>query len=279
MPPLCHSCATDISDETQTITCQGFCKSVFHLKCAQIKAELWAEVKLNSGLFWMCPGCRKLMSSTRFRDALGSTNDYLQVTWDKQNQIFEELKTEIRCNAEKINQLLTRYPLTPQTETPWPRISNRPAKRPRTIVDSSPSNTNAVKMLYGKKDSDSNLIVGQSTPKFWLFLSRFSPHATVDEITRLVQQNLETDQTVEVVKLVRKDTNLDQLKFVSFKVGIDPSMKEKAMQPASWQKGIYFREFVDIERRAFLFRDSRRGNESQPKTQPPDEFVTPTAGN
>ncbi|XP_053698816.1 uncharacterized protein LOC128745764 [Sabethes cyaneus] len=278
MQPLCHSCATDISDETQTIICQGFCKSVFHLGCAQIKADLWAEVKLNSGIFWMCPACRNLMNSVRFRDALGSTKEYLQATWGLQHQILDELKSEIRSNTEKINQILTRQPSTPQNGNPWPRISNRPAKRPRIHVDSSPTDTNTVKTLCGKKEAENNLIVSQSNPKFWLFLSRFSPHATVDEIAGLVQQNLETDQTVDVVKLVRKDTDLDQLKFVSFKVGIDPSMKEKAMQPAAWQKGIYFREFVNIERGVHLFRDSGRGDETQHRAQP-DSFVTPTIGN
>ena len=241
MQPICNSCAADISEENQMVVCQGFCKSIFHLKCAQLKAELWAEVKSNATIFWMCPGCRKLMSSVRFREALGSTNDYLQATWGQQNQILEELKAEIKNNAEKINQILLKHPVTPLNRNSWPKMNERPQKRPRIQIDSSPVAPNTPGMLCGNKEVESDSIVQPSDSKFWLFLSRFSPHATVEEISKLVQQNLETDEPIEAVKLVRKNTDLDQLKFVSFKVGIKPALKEKAMQPASWQKGIYFR--------------------------------------
>ena len=278
MQPICHSCATDISDEKQIVMCQGFCKSVFHLKCVQLKAELWEEVKANSTIFWMCPGCRKLMSSVRFRDALGSTNDYLEATWGQQNKILEELKSEIKSNADKINQILLKHPVTPLNRNSWPKVSDRPQKRPRIQIDSSPTEPNALGMLRGNKETGADSIVQPSDSKFWLFLSRFSPHATVEEISKLVQQNLETDEPIEVVKLVRKNADLNQLRFVSFKVGFNPNMKEKAMQPASWQKGIYFREFVDTGRDIYLFRETGTGA-AYNRNYSTEQFSTPITGN
>lgn len=96
MEECCHGCAVSITDENDIVTCQGFCKATFHLKCSFIGADLWDEVKSNSMVYWMCPACRKLMSSTRFRNALTSTNDLLKAVMSEQNQVLEGLRGEIR---------------------------------------------------------------------------------------------------------------------------------------------------------------------------------------
>lgn len=134
----CHSCANDIVVETDNVICQGFCRSTFHIKCSQISAELWTEVKSNSMVYWMCPSCRKLMSNTRFREALGSTNDLLQAVIGQQNQLLEDLRSEIKKNAENITKIMGKssiIPLTPRP--PWTKVESRGTKRPRKYRQTS----------------------------------------------------------------------------------------------------------------------------------------------
>lgn len=288
MEERCHGCAVSITDENDLVTCQGFCKSTFHLKCSHLSASVWADIRSSSMIYWMCPSCRKLMSSTRFRGALSGTNDLLQAVMSQQSQMLEGLRGEIEKNTERINEIGKQQGRVLSDRSPWPSIQPRSTKRPRLQIDPPQTEEDAPRVLCGSKEPDPALSIPivqavAREPKFWLFLSKFSPHATVEEISGLVQRNLEIDEPVEVVKLVRRGVDLNQLSFISFKVGVGLKWKEKAMEPASWQKGIYFREFVGTERGSTVFRDERgstafrderqRGGPSQSN----DCFSTPLA--
>lgn len=274
MDHLCNACATTISTNDNMVSCQGFCKSTFHIKCSKLSPALWAEVKSSSAIFWMCQACRKLMGNVSFRDALTNANNGFQNVLCEQTKMLEELKGEIRKNANMINRITQKIPVTPLSSQP--ASIARPLKRPRILVDQDETKFSGT--LCGDREPEP----GMSLPvipivprvqKFWLFLSRFSPHATVEEITRLVQQNLNIDGPIDVVNLVRRDADINRLTFVSFKVGIDMRFKEKAMQPSSWQKGIYFREFVTESVNApgvQPFRSDNRENEADP-----ERFLTP----
>lgn len=39
---------------------------------------------------------------------------------------------------------------------------------------------------------------------------------------------------IDVRKLVRKDADLEQLAFISFKIGVDLKLKDLALDPATW---------------------------------------------
>lgn len=277
MEERCHGCAVSITDESDVVTCQGFCKATFHLKCSHLSASAWEEVRSNSLIYWMCPACRKLMSSTRFRGAINSTNDLLQAVMSQQNQLLDDLRGEIKRNTEKINEIVGKQQQQDlPNRSPWPAIQPRSSKRPRIQIDPPQIDEDAPRAICGSKEPDPALPIPvvQSVAresKFWLFLSRFSPHATVEEISNLVQRNLDMNEPVEVVKLVRRGVEINQLSFVSFKIGMGMKWKEKAMQPENWQKGIYFREFVGVERGPAIFRVERQRNQSN------DFFSTPLA--
>lgn len=96
----------------------------------------------------------------------------------------------------------------------------------------------------------------------------------MEEISNHVQRNLEINEPIDVVKLVRRGVDINQLSFISFKIGMGMKWKEKAMRPENWQKGIYFREFVGAERRTNMFRDERQRDGF---SQSNDCFSTPLA--
>lgn len=168
----------------------------------------------------------------------------MELMAEEQTKALDDLRKEIALNTAKINTILQQPP--PQTTPHIPRsqfsVSSR--KRPRLLIDEPSQHDNA---SVGTKeiapDESVPLAAAQREDKFWLYLSGFDPQATTQQIEKLVKGNLITDGAVDVVKLVPKGRTLDELTFVSFKVGLDKQLKDAALSGSTWQKGIIFRQF------------------------------------
>ena len=52
-------------------------------------------------------------------------------------------------------------------------------------------------------------------------------------------------EPVEIVCLVPKGMDVSTMTFVSFKIDLDPALKDKSLDAASWPVRIRFREFTD----------------------------------
>lgn len=196
-----------------------------------------------------------MMKNATFRQAISSTNSAIEVNNDEQNKALTELRNEIEQNTIKINSILERLPTASARQEiqrkAGPLVNSR--KRPR-VDDESRTETSA-----GTKETDPAVIIPLAVRQekedlFWLYLSGFDPKATEDDIRELVKRNLNTNETVEVRKLVPKGKNLEELTFVSFKVGVVLDLKDSALSPASWQQGISFREFEFQTRGTFQFQ-------------------------
>lgn len=102
-------------------------------------------------------------------------------------------------------------------------------------------------------------MVPSKQPKFYLYLSRIAPEVSVEQVTALVKKRLDADDIL-VTRLVAKGRDVSTLSFVSFKVGMNPEHKIKALSTSTWPKGIVFREFSG---------DSSSGNFWRPKPSSP----------
>lgn len=251
---ICFSCAGELQD-VDAIVCNGFCKSSFHLKCVNQSIATRDIIRNSSQIFWMCKGCTRMMSIVNFRHTIASTNTVLQLINEKHNEEMQELRKEIKQNTDKINSLSQQnHTFDAQSQNTENQIdaplTTRKRRRLQEGEDYVTNNdTPAVNNNEGTKEIDTDIAVPLAVPlrekKFVLYLSGFAPQATVNEISELVKKNLNTNDTVDVAKLVPKGKNLCELSFVSFKVGIGLHLKECALQSSSWQKGIVFREFLD----------------------------------
>lgn len=243
MEIMCFSCTHPV-EKADEIMCNGFCKSSFHLKCVHQSAEIRNTVAECSQLFLMCRACTKMMSNANFRQAISSTNNVIASMANEHTKELAELRKEIALNTAKINTILQRTPLPATPHTPRSQFAVPSRKRPRLHVD-EPSDHD--KASVGTKeiapDESVPLAAKRKEDKFWLYLSGFDPQATESQIAKLVKTNLKDDRSVDVAKLVPKGRTLVELTFVSFKVGLDPELKETALAASSWQKGITFREF------------------------------------
>ena len=81
--------------------------------------------------------------------------------------------------------------------------------------------------------------------KFWLYLSRLNPQITDSDVQKIVSRCISAPESVDVIRLVPKGKDVTGLSFVSYKIGLDPAMKNKALDSSSWPTGLLFREFID----------------------------------
>lgn len=160
------------------------------------------------------------------------------------------LTTAITNLHTEIKQLHSKpaLDLPPATNT-WPAIDQRRGtKRPRV----NELNTRASdSCLLGNKKTQENVVSvpifrNDEDKRFWLYISKICPDVTVEAVRAMTKANLNIDDDPTVVKLVPKGKPIESLSFVSFKVGLDPSLKQKALNPETWPEGILFREFEDF---------------------------------
>lgn len=84
--------------------------------------------------------------------------------------------------------------------------------------------------------------------KFWLYMTGLNPLITDSDVQKIVSRCLNMSDGAEVTRLVPKGKDVTTLTFVSYKIGLDPDLKELALEPSSWPVGIRLREFVDFSK-------------------------------
>lgn len=266
MESICFACTNSVKKEDEII-CKGFCRSPFHLECVHQSTDIRNSVSGCSQLYWMCEACSKMMSNANFCQAIISTNSVISLMTDEYSKALDGLRSEIAQNTANINTILQRTPAQSTPHIPRAQLSVPSRKRPRLLVEEPPHNEKASVGTREIAPEESIPLATQKEEKFWLYLSGFDPQATTQQIEKLVKNNLNTAKPVDVVKLVPKGRALDELTFVSFKVGLDMQLKDAALSGGTWQKGISFRQFdfnhSTSTRQTFRFQPSPNDNHSQ----------------
>lgn len=252
---VCNSCAEEIGDDH--VVCQGFCNAAFHFKCCGLSENLRNEVASRNQLFWLCVSCSKLMSDLRCRRSIRSAYDVgIEYNVARHSEAIEllkeeilcELRTEIRSSFATLVNSRSCTPIVPRQVIP-----NAGTTRGRRLFkEKRPKPVNAAPAVPATGNSVSPSTIGvvadsRKDPKFWLYLSRLSRHTTVDQVSALVKSRLGIDD-VDVVRLVGKGQDVSKMAFISFRVGMKLELKDTALNPSIWPKGILLREFINMER-------------------------------
>lgn len=241
MESACDKCAKPVKADEESITCMGFCEQVTHAKCAKLNSPFLKNINERKNLFWLCDECVKLMKMTRFKSSFSSVGCAVSSILDCHERAINDLKQAISNSGKQMEQLSKKVQDTVSTPS-TSRISTGepPQKRRR---DERIKITNP--LLGGTKPSTSCSVSTVPPPKelFWLYLSRIHPSVTTDAINNLAKECLQCDEAFKVIPLVRKDAVLNEMSFISFKVGMDKQLRDSALNPGTWPRGILFREF------------------------------------
>lgn len=195
----------------------------------------------------MCDHCADLFDNSHLRTITKHADEKSPLT--SLTDAINSLQTEIK-------KISTKPVLSLQSPklNRWPTASEsiRANKRPREF-DSGVRTSSECQS--GSKHLNPNVVsVPISTKpvdKFWLYFSRIKPDVTNEAIVEMVKANLGLDNNPDVVKLVAKGADTSNMSFISFKVGLDPALKNNALDPSTWPEGIMFRQFEDYSSQKF----------------------------
>lgn len=241
--------------------CGGFCDNTFHFTCCGTTRPVYEMISSNS--FWLCDECRATVNNRCLKELCDNV-PALQALKPELDELKERITTLTSavdasvasttaslCKFEKqltefkpVNHtsLIDKPGSIPRGNHYWPTISRPVSKRRRE--EQYATNRDVV------VGTNSSLLTTVATvpaaeSKFWIYLSRIHPDVSCENIHELMKECLQCDEPAEVVKLVRKDVDIKTLRFVSFKVGINPKYKTTALSPNTWPTGILFREFIE----------------------------------
>lgn len=118
----------------------------------------------------------------------------------------------------------------PKIIRPQPKIGTKVVVGGLAVVPQSSQSSGAEKSKFDKA----------------VWISRLSPAVTSDEIAAYVTSNtsITDEKRINVHKLVKKDQDLSQLKFVSFKIELNGADFDILIEPDVWPANVLVREFT-----------------------------------
>lgn len=239
----CGYCRLPIGGLVERIRCDGCCQKEFHMTCTTLNTFDVRRCNEQRNVLWMCDDClrsyRKQRTDSRSEKETKAEDEHhnievtvgqLQSEVAKIKESIEGLQTSLNCSRDNrpINTL-------PSSSTP---LRNAFPDRNATTCDSDRS------LMMGSRLDNSSM---DSPRKYWIFFTRVAKHVSTDAIRGMVCRSLQLKHEPDVIKLLPRWGNIENLRYVSFKVGVDWCYKEKATEESTWPAGLLFREFVRYE--------------------------------
>lgn len=247
----CGKCDQEIND-LEPMRC-GFCEAFFHTSqtCCGINARSMKEAFSSGKAILICHSCRDELKGRSIRR-------YIAELETKQNQpadspILNALPAQVQQLSDVVAELTKKIDVLsakPQRDrsvsvsSAWPRLGTKRRREDRPNINVPI--TKGTKSIHISDLSVPSITATAPPEKFWLYLSRLNPLITDKDVLNIVSRCLCTTDHVDVVRLVPKGKDVTGMTFVSFKIGLDPCVKDLALDPSSWPDGLQFREFVNL---------------------------------
>ena len=249
---LCGECQLPINEIEPA--CCGLCETHFHIgqQCCGFNSRAHRDLFSLGKAVFICPTCKDELNGRSIRayftekletKPVGPSN---AATTDQ----FHQLCETVGALSEKVDRLMLSQNRSDSPIVPaWPRlgVKRRRGDNGQTVRKSADRGTNSIDF---SDLSITSIIPAPPPVRWWLYLSGFLPTITDADVKKIVSRCLDLgdDNTIEVIRLVAKGTDVSKLTFVSFKIGVDPCFKQQALLASSWPAGILFREFIDMSK-------------------------------
>lgn len=253
---LCGECNLPIND-LEPIRC-GFCDLAFHIgqQCCGFNSRAYRDLFSQGKAMFLCPACKVELNGKCFHTYLNEklVNAPAESTNAVTSEQFQQLVQTVGALIEKVDRLSSPQNGNDQisTVTMWPKlgVKRRRGDNGQAVRDSADRGTSTIDFT---DLSIASLTPAPPPPRWWLYLSGFQPTITDADVTKVVARclNINADDSVNVTRLVPKGADTSKLTFVSYKIGLDPQLKQSALTASSWPTGLLFREFIDMSKNRF----------------------------
>lgn len=226
MIPKCCKCEVAFTDNN-SIKCFGGCEKMFHFGCSSLPIAHAKLCNNNRNINFVCDDC-----------LANPNNQHCQIeTLVKQLSEVSNLLTNMFSNFKAVsNNLLSQGSMGSVLKD-----NNNITVVPNTSGLSDPQD-----IISG---TDVNSKLEMVKPKKYLHVSNFKPTTSCEDIRNHLQQKLciPADE-IECHELVSKAADRSLLNFISFKVGLDSSMFDKAFDGSIWPLECAIKPFINIRR-------------------------------
>ncbi|XP_055543726.1 uncharacterized protein LOC129729247 [Wyeomyia smithii] len=253
----CGACELVIND-LEPLRC-GFCETLFHIsqQCCGINLRPCRDIFAQGKVLFICPECRSLLNGRSIRAYMADLDSSQSNSTNGFATQLQQLSGLVEALSKKVDNISSastqnKYSAaSPLLGVPsesgtgvWPRLS---AKRRRGDYDQStrPASNKGTKAIDFENLSVPFIMPAAPKPVFWLYLSGFQPLISDDDVEKIVSRCLDINDPINVTRLVPKGKDVSQMTFLSFKIGLDPSIKQQALNAEIWPAGLMFREFMD----------------------------------
>lgn len=273
------------------------CNGLVHLPCIGINVK-FAEIN-SPHIKIFCIKCTTEMSNAETQADLNETFNTTKMTPKTkakkitiENIIGEmnKLKNVVETNGKKLDNINARtediFKATPRLNkmfntqnTPKQSFADalrnsgqfQSVKRKRT--EFSKGRKNLPKPVNGKKTNFSGLTVvpkvkrpERQTFTKAVWVSRLEPIHSAEDITEYIINNTQITEKTQfnVHKLVKKDRDINTLKFVSFKIEVNDENFGILMDPEIWPEDVMVREFMQNKKLGDYFPEITPKNRKTP---------------
>ena len=253
----CAKCLNPLLDEG--IKCGLFCGKSFHRLCTGVSDVIFNEIgKINSNFSYHCSDCAKFP----VRELFTKVNDLVSVV-----DVLTKKMCEFDSLQLKLSELLNNKLVSNESEfcnnTSDEHDSPLPSAFPSLKNNDGSEITNVNNNVNGlTKNGKKNVSINSSSravtvgvdnlpddicvipPVKWLHVSKFSVSTSEQTIKNYVSNKLNIPfDEVQCYKLIKKDSDITNLKFINFKVGIPANKENDATNVNNWPVNVYVKSF------------------------------------
>lgn len=243
----CGKCSLPIGGGlVERVVCDGCCKE-YHLICTQMNSYQLRVCVEFKNVIWLCDDC--LLTFRKQQPLTSNESNVKQGEGIELGRKIEHTVSQLQSEITTLKQCFAELQLSLNSQTTDDSINNAmlPTSTPRGSFNqgrtSSLDTNECSELLKGSNVEPTS----RGCRKFWIYFTRVAKHVSVDVMREMVASSLKTHDSPDVIKLLPRWGNYDNLKYISFKVGVDWKHREKAVLESTWPAGLLFREFVHRE--------------------------------
>lgn len=247
----CFWCNKPVDDVDDLVECY-FCTHKFHaIKCGNITKEVCVSIKTVKNINFFCDSCLDSnltpMVAKKF-DKLTATVEEVVKKGNSYDELVKKIDTLTSEMAVIKNVVNSGISSTISLGTPSLKNSRGGASVKRRITDSFHEDSFPTlkkrreedKAIHGTSEIASTIKIVESSEYF--HVSRFDPKVDT-EVMKTWIGSLLNHTDITCVKLIPRNRTLDDLTFVSFKLGIAKSMAHKVLVASIWPKNVTVKPF------------------------------------
>lgn len=134
---FCKKCKKSITDDNY-ITCDGLCKSVFHVECSDIKKSFLKFIKSSNSIKWLCEVCNEYTTNQGILTSIENVVNNLL------NQKFSELYMKLEQERKNMHESIIN-----SINNSSPKIASYPANVSPTKKHPDKINEQNIESFYG----------------------------------------------------------------------------------------------------------------------------------